>query len=171
MDFVTREKLVGFCIKHGRDVRKAGKDRKMLMKEVMFGRQREKGRVVDVKERNKLTEALKTALRQGGTLRHEHLELIDVEQLIKINTLLAAVDKPKNSVCMLLEHKWWCKTVKKDVVWKGRVIRMKLKKSTNDPMIRVSYWRPEEGEDHCVDSNFQFCKVIADLIMGTLILI
>ena len=60
---------------------------------------------------------------------------------------------------------------KKEDVWYGRVISLKTRTATGDPVIRISYWKHDGSEDNCVDSNILFSKVIADMIYKNLILL
>ena len=60
---------------------------------------------------------------------------------------------------------------KEDVVWYGRVVSLKTRTATGDPVIRIAYWKHDENEDNCVDSNILFSKVIADMIYQNLILL
>lgn len=162
-----QQRLITFCVKQGRNVRKMRKERKRFLQEVMFGRQREKGRVVSVKERTKMNETIKMILRNGGSIddvvRITACDIPD-EQLNKMKTLMEALNV-KQPVYMLLEHEKWSKKDKDMITWKGRVLRMRTKKEDPMPMIKVAYWLPGVGEESAVDSTFQFCNVICDIIL------
>ena len=90
-----QQRLITFCVKQGRNVRKMRKERKRFLQEVMFGRQREKGRVVSVKERTKMNETIKMILRNGGSIddvvRITACDIPD-EQLNKMKTLMEALN-------------------------------------------------------------------------------
>ena len=69
----------------------------------------------------------------------ERMAKVPEEQVCKIQKLLDAMDHPKHSVNMHMDHVFWCQNKKCDEIWKGRVIQMKRKAKTGDHMIRVSY--------------------------------
>ena len=166
----TQAELVNFCIKEGRGVRNARGEEKKKIAEVLFDRQKEKGRVCVIKERNKIGKKVQVVLQKEDCLKSDEFPDIDREQLEKINALLEAVDKPKNSVNMLLDHTKWCKDSLKDVKWKGKVLRLSKNKQTGDVKINISYWKPDSNEK-AKDSNVLFSTIIADISIGALILI
>ena len=69
----------------------------------------------------------------------ERMAKVPEEQVCKIQKLLDAMDNPKHSVNMLMDHVFWCQNKKCDEIWKGCVIQMKQKAKTGDHIIWVSY--------------------------------
>ena len=160
-----QKRLIAYCLKSGKDARMKMKEREKRCVEVMFGRIREKVHKKDVTKMNVLGSDIREKLKSGGVIDHPALDQLPQDQLTKLATLLAMVDQPIDPT--YVDHMWWDKNVKDDVVYRGRVRSVKRKKN-DDIYIKISYWLLSEGEQSAVDSNFLFSSFITDLLQSNL---
>ena len=170
-----RMKLIEFCVKHLDRVIAVRRERQKKVVDTMLARQRVKGHKLDVTARNKLSKEIQEVLREGGRIEHPVFNELSGEQLEKLLMIFGILDKKterkKMHIDQLIVHTWWDQDKKEDVVWYGRVVSLKTRTATGDPVIRIAYWKHDENEDNCVDSNILFSKVIADMIYQNLILL
>ena len=180
-DSEEQARLVDFCVVHLDRVERVRTERRRRHVEVVKGRQRAKGHKIDVTERNKVTKVIQDVLRNGGQIEHPVFNQVAGDQLEKLVNIFTILDKApirqkkkskskKYHIDQLMQHMWWDNETNNDVVWFGRVVALKTRKATKDPVLRVSYWKHDQSEDDSVDSNILFAKIIADMIFMNLIL-
>ena len=167
--FEDQKELLKFCIGRGRHARQIREDRKKKIQQVIFDREKVKCHKRDVTARNKIYNDIRQALIDDSSVLCLNLSLfndIPESQVTKVGRLW----EPHNDT--YIETLFWQKDSMQNIVKKGRVIGLKpKKKEPHELSIRIAYWLPGEDPASSVDSNILFANVLADIIVGTTIIL